>query len=264
MSNDIRDKVKEKYGQIAKNQSSCCGPGSCCGTVTIDTDKLYGPDLMEGLPQEAINASLGCANPVLLANLQPGEVALDLGSGGGIDVLASSRAVLPGGKVYGLDMTDEMLALANANKARMGVENVEFLKGYLEEIPLPDATVDVVMSNCVINLTADKEIALSEAFRVLKPGGRLAIADVVALKPVDQALRQEVELWVGCIAGTLEISEFEAILSKAGFTDIAIETVITYTEASMLLGDKIPAGSPFGREELQGAFASAHIKARKK
>src|SRR6266853_2139099 len=206
---EIKDVVKEKYGQAAlravSGGSSCCGsaPSSECGADPI-TSNLYGADQTGALPQEAVLASLGCGNPTALAKLNPGETVLDLGSGGGIDVLLSAKRVGRTGKAYGLDMTDEMLALANENKRKAGVENVEFLKGQIEAIPLPDATVDVVISNCVINLSTDKDRVLAEAFRVLKPGGRFAVSDVVVRGAVPADVRHSMELWVGCIAGALE------------------------------------------------------------
>src|SRR5436189_767061 len=214
-SANIKEIVKEKYGQAALRGKS----GSCCGTADASgtscdpiTSNLYDAAQMEQVPGEALQASLGCGNPTALAKLNPGETVLDLGSGGGIDVLLSARRVGPTGKAYGLDMTDEMLALANENKLRAGAENIEFLKGDIESIPLPDNTVDVIISNCVINLSADKERTLAEAFRVLKPGGRLAISDVVIRGDVPAAIRQRMELWVGCIAGALEEKQYERML----------------------------------------------------
>src|SRR5712691_3421388 len=230
---DLKSTVKEKYGQAALRVSegatdaACCGSSACCGATTEAWDPitadLYDEQQKAGIPVEAVLASLGCGNPTALAALEEGETVLDLGSGGGIDVLLSAKRVGPTGKAYGLDMTDEMLALANENKRRAGAENVEFLKGEIEQIPLPDASVDVIISNCVINLSADKRKVLREAFRVLKPGGRLAVSDVVVRGDVPAAVRRSMELWVGCVAGALQEEEFAALLAQQGFTDISIE-----------------------------------------
>src|SRR5499425_556423 len=214
----VRDLVKQKYGQAALRVVS--GGASCCGSTSSQsgcdpvTSNLYAMAETADLPSEAVAASLGCGNPTALAELKPGETVLDLGSGGGIDVLLSAKRVAPTGKAYGLDMTDEMLALANENKHKSGVENVEFLKGEIENIPLPDSSVDVVISNCVINLSADKDRVLREALRVLKPGGRLAVSDVVVRGEVPAVLRRNVELWIGCVAGALEENEYRARLDK--------------------------------------------------
>src|SRR5450755_2893575 len=232
-STDIKEVVKEKYGQAALRVKS--GGSSCCGATAASglgcdpiTTNLYDSSQMHQIPEEAVLASLGCGNPTALAALNPGEVVLDLGSGGGIDVLLSARRVGPTGKAYGLDMTDEMLALANANKRKAGVENVEFLKGEIESIPLPDNSVDVIISNCVINLSADKDKVLREAFRVLKPGGRLAVSDVVTRGEMLPEIRQSILAWVGCIAGALEENEYTAKLTKAGFRDVEIEPTREY------------------------------------
>src|SRR3954469_13176278 len=219
---DVKDIVKEKYGQAAlrvtTGGSSCCGAAAACGTdIDPITSNLYDEAQKSGLPEEAVLASLGCGNPTALAELHQGEVVLDLGSGGGIDVLLSARRVGSTGKAYGLDMTDEMLALARENQRKAGVGNVEFLKGEIEAIPLPDASVDVIISNCVINLSADKDRVFAEAFRVLKPGGRFAVSDVVVRGEVPAAVRRSVELWIGCIAGALDESDYRAKLAKAGF-----------------------------------------------
>ena len=210
--------------------SSCCEPSCCGGTATADpiTGDLYATDEVAGVPEDALQASLGCGNPTALAELKPGETVLDLGSGGGIDVLLSARRVGPTGFAYGLDMTDEMLALAEQNKAAAGAENVQFLKGHIEEIPLPDATVDVVISNCVINLAADKGQVLREAYRVLKPGGRFAVSDVVAQGALPDDLRADMEAWVGCVAGALEESEYRRLLADAGFGDVEVEVTRVY------------------------------------
>jgi SAM-dependent methyltransferase len=230
---NIKEIVKEKYGQAAlrvkSGGSSCCGAAPASG-LSCDpiTSNLYDPAQAGQIPEEAMLASLGCGNPTALAKLNPGETVLDLGSGGGIDVLLSARRVGPSGKAYGLDMTDEMLALANENKRKAGAENVEFLKGEIESIPLPDNTVDVVISNCVINLSADKDRVLREAFRVLKPGGRFAVSDVVTRGEIAPEVRQSVLLWVGCMAGALEENEYRSKLAAAGFEQIEIEPTRIY------------------------------------
>jgi len=241
---DVTKVVKERYGKAALqvmngSAGSCCGPAnqasSCCGAsplvpgaVDPITANLYDAQQTSGLPAEAVLASLGCGNPTALATLLPGEVVLDLGSGGGIDVLLSARRVGPTGKAYGLDMTDEMLALARENQRKSGLENVEFLKGQIEAIPLPDRSVDVIISNCVINLSADKDRALAEAFRVLKPGGRLAVSDVVVRGEIPPEIRRSVELWVGCISGALDESVYMEKLTRAGFADVSIEPTRVY------------------------------------
>src|SRR6201988_1872705 len=230
---DIKEVVKERYGQAAlrvkSGGRSCCGAaasiGQCCDPMTSN---LYSASEGEQVPEEAMLASLGCGNPTALAQLNPGEVVLDLGSGGGIDVLLSARRVGPTGKAYGLDMTDEMLALANENKRKAGAENVEFLRGEIENIPLPDNSVDVIISNCVINLSADKDRVLREAFRVLKPGGRFAVSDVVTRGEVDAQIRQNMLLWVGCVAGALEENEYRDKLVSAGFEQVEIEPTRIY------------------------------------
>src|SRR5499425_267100 len=230
---DIKEVVKEKYGQAAlrvkTGGSGCCGatPGSGLSCDPI-TSNIYDASQGKEVPEEAMLASLGCGNPTLLAQLNPAEVVLDLGSGGGIDVLLSARRVGPTGKVYGLDMTDEMLALANENKRKAGAENVEFLKGEIENIPLPDNSVDVIISNCVINLSADKDCVLREAFRVLKPGGRFAVSDVVTRGAIPNEIRQKVLLWVGCIAGALDETEYRSKLKAAGFEQVDLEPTRVY------------------------------------
>src|SRR5271167_3887394 len=225
---DIKEVVKEKYGQAALRVKS--GGSSCCGATAASglgcdpiTSNLYDSSQAGQVPEEAMLASLGCGNPTALAKLNPGEVVLDLGSGGGVDVLLSAKRVGPTGKAYGLDMTDQMLALANENKEKAGAENVEFLRGEIENIPLPDNTVDVIISNCVINLSADKDRVLREAFRVLKPGGRVAVSDVVVTGDVPPEIRRHVELWVGCIAGALKDSEYTSKLEASGFESIGIQ-----------------------------------------
>ena len=228
---DLKKAIQDKYGkaalQAAQEKASCCAPDGCTDPVSSD---LYGPGETAALPKEAVQASLGCGNPTALAALNPGEVVLDLGSGGGIDVLLSARRVGPTGRAYGLDMTDEMLALARENQEKSGLANVEFLKGEIEAIPLPDASVDVVISNCVINLSADKDRVLREAFRVLKPGGRFAVSDVVVRGPVSPEVRRDMELWIGCVAGALEESEYRSKLEAAGFAEVSIETTRAYRD----------------------------------
>ena len=223
---DIQKAVKEKYARAARQvkdgKSGCCGPECCEDPVTSN---LYEKGQIQGLPENALRASLGCGNPTALAGLRPGDTILDLGSGGGIDVLLSAHRVGPTGKAYGLDMTDEMLALARENQEKSGLTNVEFLKGEIEAIPLPDASVDVILSNCVINLSADKDRVLHEAFRVLRPGGRFAVSDVLARGPVP---RKDLESWTSCIAGALEESEYRSRLEKAGFRGISLETTRDY------------------------------------
>jgi len=266
---DIKQVVKERYGQAAlrvKNGgSSCCGasPGVGRGCDPI-TSNLYDAAQGEQVPEEAMLASLGCGNPTALAHLNAGEVVLDLGSGGGIDVLLSAKRVGPTGKAYGLDMTDEMLALANENKRKAGAENVEFLRGEIEHIPLPDNSVDVIISNCVINLSADKGQVLREAFRVLKPGGRFAVSDVVTRGEISPAIRQSVLLWVGCVAGALEDVEYRDKLAAAGFEQIDIEPMRIYRaeDARELLyaeGIDLDALGP----QVDGKFMSAFVRAVK-
>src|SRR6204780_5029722 len=232
--NNITQAVKEKYGEAASRVSSggtasCgCSPSSaCCGGDPI-TANLYQSEQTAGIPEQAVLASLGCGNPTALAQLKAGEIVLDLGSGGGIDVLLSAKRVSPGGKAYGLDMTDEMLALARENQNKAGIQNVEFLKGEIENIPLPDDSVDVVISNCVINLSADKDRVLAEAFRVLRPGGRFAVSDVVTRGEISPQIRQSVLLWVGCVAGALDEGEYRSKLAAAGFEQIEIEPTRIY------------------------------------
>src|SRR5438477_2562389 len=230
---DLKDVVKDKYGKAALRVSaggdaSCCGSASSRGERDSITSNLYGCGETSELPREAVAASLGCGNPTALAQLNPGEVVLDLGSGGGIDVLLSARRVGPTGKAYGLDMTDEMLALANENKRKAGADNVEFLKGEIEHIPLPDNSVDVIISNCVINLSADKDRVLRQAFRVLKPGGRFAVSDVVTRGAIPSEIREKILLWVGCIAAALDESEYRSTLAARGSRDINLDPTRVY------------------------------------
>jgi SAM-dependent methyltransferase len=265
---DIKAIVKDKYGKAAlrvtSGGSSCCGSTSSRGECDPITSNLYTEGETQGLPAEAAAASLGCGNPTALAELKPGEVVLDLGSGGGIDVLLSARRVGPAGKAYGLDMTDEMLALARENQRKAGLANVEFLKGEIENIPLPDNSVDVIISNCVINLSADKDRVLAEAFRVLKPGGRLAVSDVVVRGEVPAAIRRSVELWIGCVAGALEDEEYRRKLGKAGFEAIEVEPTRVYRvedAREFLAGAGIDAETI--APQVDGKFMSAFVRARK-
>jgi arsenite methyltransferase len=265
---DIKDVVKEKYGQAAlrvqAGGSSCCGASAATGCADPITANLYDASQANQIPEEALLASLGCGNPTALAQLKPGEIVLDLGSGGGIDVLLSARRVGPAGKAYGLDMTDEMLALANDNRRKAGVENVEFLKGEIEQIPLPDNSVDVIISSCVINLSADKSRVLREAFRVLKPGGRLAVSDVVTRGEILPEIRQSVLLWVGCVAGALDENEYRSKLAAAGFEQVDVEPTRIYRaeDAREFLTDKgidVEAIAP----QVEGKFMSAFVRAVK-
>jgi arsenite methyltransferase len=255
----VRELVKQKYGQAALRVIS--GGRSCCDPVTSN---LYEHAQTAELPEAALTASLGCGNPTALARLAPGETVLDLGSGGGIDVLLSAKRVGPTGKAYGLDMTDEMLALARENQRKAGVTNVEFLKGEIENIPLPDASVDVIISNCVINLSADKDRVFAEAFRVLKPGGRFAVSDVVVRGEVPSAIRRSVELWIGCIAGALEEGDYRAKLAKAGFETIHLEpTRIYQTEDAREFLDREGIDASAIALVVDGKFMSAFVRARK-
>lgn len=265
---DIKEVVKQKYGEAAlrvkSGGSSCCGATASTGCCDPITSNLYDTAQAGQIPEEALLASLGCGNPTLLAQLKPGETVLDLGSGGGIDVLLSARRVGPAGKAYGLDMTDEMLALANENKRKAGLENVEFLKGEIENIPLPDNSVDVIISNCVINLSADKDRVIREAFRVLKPGGRFAVSDVVTRGEILAEIRQSVLAWVGCIAGALDENDYRSKLLAAGFESIEIEPTRIYRaeDAREFLsgqGIDVDALAP----QVDGKFLSAFIRAAK-
>jgi SAM-dependent methyltransferase len=276
VSESIKDVVKQKYGEAARRVSSgsglpadCCSKTSCCdGAATASCDPITS-DLYSGsetgeLPQTAVLASLGCGNPTALAELKPGETVLDLGSGGGIDVLLSARRVGPTGKAYGLDMTDEMLALAQENKSKSGLANVEFLKGEIESIPLPDNSVDVIISNCVINLSGDKDRVLREAFRVLKPGGRFAVSDVVVRGEVPEEVQKNLLLWAGCISGALRDEEYERKLRSVGFESVELETTRVYdiNDARAFLtgrGFDVDALAP----RVEGKFTSAFIRATK-
>jgi arsenite methyltransferase len=270
MRTDIKEAVKEKYGETALRVlsgegTSCCDASSCCGTQEDPiTSRLYDDTQVMEIPEEALKASLGCGNPTALATLRTGETVLDLGSGGGIDVLLSARRVGPTGKAYGLDMTDAMLALARRNQRKSGLENVEFLKGDIENIPLPDNSVDVLISNCVINLSADKDRVLREAFRVLKPGGRFAVSDVVTRGTMPPEIRERVLLWVGCIAGALEENEYRSKLTAAGFENVSVQPTRVYRveDARAFLsgqGLDVDAIAP----QIDGKFMSAFVRATK-
>jgi len=266
MSNEsIREEVRKEYAKAALRVTdqggSCCGSAAPAGNPI--TSNLYADGETTTLPAEAVAASLGCGNPTALAELKPGETVLDLGSGGGIDVLLSARRVGPSGKAYGLDMTDEMLALARENQRKAGVQNVEFFKGEIEHIPLPDNSVDVIISNCVINLSGDKDGVLGEAFRVLKPGGRFAVSDIVVRGEMPADVRRSVELWAGCIAGALEESEYQSKLATAGFEHIEIEPTRIYTaaDAKGFFGDNKSVERIV--QMADGKFMSAFVRARK-
>jgi SAM-dependent methyltransferase len=260
---ELKATVREKYAGRALNvvQGGCCGGDQSCDPITAD---LYSESEAAAIPEDAVRASLGCGNPSALAELKPGEIVLDLGSGGGIDVLLSARRVGPTGKVYGLDMTEEMLALARENQRKAGVTNVEFLPGDIERIPLPEASVDVIISNCVINLAADKDRVLSEAFRVLKPGGRFAVSDVVVKGDIPPEIRRNVELWIGCLAGALEERDYVAKLTRAGFVSVSLEPTRVYraSDARAFLaqaGLDADVISP----QVDGKFFSAFVRATK-
>jgi SAM-dependent methyltransferase len=270
MTGIVREIVRERYGQAAlrvmqgQEKASCCGTGGSCGSTDPITRDLYDAVTTATLPEAAVLASLGCGNPTALAELKEGDVVLDLGSGGGIDVLLSAKRVGPTGKAYGLDMTDEMLALARRNAAEVGAANVEFLKGYIEEIPLPDDSVDVIISNCVINLSADKRTVLKEAFRVLKPGGRFAVSDVVVRGDVPPEVRRSMELWVGCVAGALEASEFERLLEAVGFENPSVEPTRIYRveDARSFLEEAGLDVDAFA-EAVDGRIMAAFVRATK-
>lgn len=285
MGEELKGQVRRRYAEVAlairetreSNEPSCCAP-SCCGGGASEAQQVdltggsYSAEELGELPMSATSASLGCGNPVALATLSPGEVVLDLGSGGGIDVLLSARRVAPGGKAYGLDMTDEMLALARKNQQEAGVENVEFLKGEIEAIPLPDNHVDVVISNCVINLSTEKENVIGEAFRVLKPKGRFAVSDIVfrgQKSKLPPEVARSMELWSGCVSGALEKAEYEELLAAAGFEDVSVEVTHTYdaeaiSAMSGCCGDRELSGGVGTARALQEAsLASAFIRARK-
>ncbi|MDP2471690.1 MAG: arsenite methyltransferase [Candidatus Palauibacterales bacterium] len=277
---NVKAVVREKYAEAARRvttegRTSCCGPAGqesgCCGGVSSSapdlrdpvTRDLYAEEEKEELPADALAASLGCGNPTALAELEPGEDVLDLGSGGGIDVLLSARRVAPGGTAYGLDMTDEMLLLARRNQRAAGVKNARFLKGEIEAVPLPDAAVDVIISNCVINLSVDKASVLREAFRVLRPGGRFAVSDIVLRGDLPEGVRKSLEMWAGCVAGALEESEYRRLLSEAGFVNIGIEPTRVYTaeDSRQFLGDCGVAEADL--QAAEGRIIAAFVRASK-
>jgi arsenite methyltransferase len=268
---DIREVVKQRYGRAVKDvrrgaKPSCCGSATGMGGTDPITRNLYGTDQTGDLPDEAVAASFGCGNPTALAELRPGEVVLDLGSGGGIDVLLSARRVGPTGKAYGLDMTDEMLELAEHNKAKAGAKNVEFLKGTIENIPLPNDTVDVIISNCVINLSGDKAKVLAEAFRVLKPGGRFAVSDIVLRRALPPAVQASLNLWTGCVAGALVDEDYKDKLRAAGFGDVTVEPTRVYStdDVAEMASSACCAGDIQDTvAALEGAVMSAFVRARK-
>jgi arsenite methyltransferase len=265
---NIQELVKQKYVEAAQRAASggtaCCGGGGELSGCDPITKNLYDEAEKAGLPDKAVAASLGCGNPTALAKLQPGEIVLDLGSGGGIDVILSAKRVGPSGKAYGLDMTDEMLALARENQKKASIENVEFLKGAIENIPLPDNTVDVIISNCVINLSGDKDRVLAEAFRILKPGGRLAVSDVVVRGQVPANIRKSMELWVGCIAGALEENEYREKLARAGFNSIDVEPTRVYkVEEAREFLEAAGLDADIVGPQIEGKFISAFVRATK-
>jgi arsenite methyltransferase len=267
---DVSSAIRDRYGAIAKSvgAGAGCGSGACCGGGDPITSNLYDEAQTRGLPEAAVAVSLGCGNPTALLALEPGQTVLDLGSGGGIDVLLSAKRVGPSGKVFGLDMTDEMLALARENQRKAGATNVEFLKGTIEAIPLPDNSVDVVISNCVINLSTDKDAVLREAFRVLRPGGRFAVSDVIVRGAVPEEVRRDVALWIGCIAGALEEKEYVAKLGSAGFVDVDLEVWRVYDNGTITAempdhAEMTPSSASLAPSAVDVSFASAFIRAQK-
>ncbi|BBB90052.1 MAG TPA: arsenite methyltransferase [Methylomusa anaerophila] len=265
--NEVRELVRQKYAEAITAKTGCCCNSSCCGSdnsaANMITGGLYAADEVTGLPQDLVNASLGCGNPTALAELHPGETVLDLGSGAGLDVLLSARRVGPSGKAYGLDMTDEMLAAANANKAKAGLINAEFLKGHIEDIPLPAAAVDVVISNCVINLSVNKDQVFHEIYRVLKPGGRVAVSDIVTTKPLPDEIKQNLLAWAGCMAGALTDNEYKAKLFQAGFENIELEITRTYDLTDPSAKNLVPGATIKEIEKWNGAIVSAFVRGRK-
>ena len=270
MTDELREIVRKRYARAITTRTGCCGDsrqGCCTGptdkATSAITRDLYRPDEVEGLPTDAVAASFGCGNPTALADLHPGEVVLDLGSGAGLDVLLSARRVGPDGKAYGLDMTDEMLAEARLNQSRAGIENVEFLKGHLEDIPLPDNSVDVIISNCVINLSGDKDQVLREAFRVIRPGGRFAVSDIVLTRPLPLKRQQDLMAWAGCVAGAMQDQEYREKLAVAGFTGIEVEVTRNYDLTDPQVQTIFPQLSDSEFREINGTIVSAFIRAKK-
>ncbi|NPV93081.1 MAG: arsenite methyltransferase [Firmicutes bacterium] len=269
MSEDIREVVRQRYARAITERTGCgCGVGCCGGDEFKEARSIiiadhYRGEETAGIPADAVAASLGCGNPTALAEIREGEVVLDLGSGAGLDVLLSARRVGPTGKAYGLDMTDEMLAAARENQAKSGLANVEFLKGHIEDIPLPPDTVDVIISNCVINLSADKGKVLREAFRVLKPGGRVAVSDIVLTRPLPEKVQQDLAAWAGCVAGALLDSEYRELLRSAGFTGIEVEVTRVFSLKDPLARQVLPSLSEAELEEADGALTSAFVRAVK-
>lgn len=265
MKEDIREVVRQKYAEAITKRSSCCGggPSSCCNGDNPITRNLYNYTEVVGLPQDLITASFGCGNPTALAELHPGEVVLDLGSGAGLDVLLSAKRVGASGKAYGLDMTDEMLAEARANLARSGINNAEFIKGHIEDIPLPDNYVDVIISNCVINLSYDKSQVFKEVCRVLKSGGRFAVSDIVLTRPLPPKVQHDMMAWAGCVAGALTEQEYTEKLAAAGFTDINVQISRVYNFNTQEAEGIIPVLSETERSEINGTVVSAFVRAKK-
>jgi N-acetylglutamate synthase-like GNAT family acetyltransferase/SAM-dependent methyltransferase len=265
---ELREGVRQTYAAIARQvegdtEASCCRPSCCEPEENPITSNLYAAEELAEIPEKATVASLGCGNPTALAALEPGDVVLDLGSGGGIDVFLSARRVGPTGKAYGLDMTDEMLDIARQNQRKAGVTNAEFLKGTIEAIPLPDDSVDVIISNCVINLSTDKRQVLAEAFRVLKPGGRFAVSDIVARGALPESIRRDIAMWAGCLAGSIEESEYQRLLQEVGFGEIEIEPTRIYRDADIGVATAADAGDPGRKSGVGGMFMSAFIRAKK-
>lgn len=267
MNEDIREQVRQKYAQAIKSKSGYCGSTGCCeesqDVTSAVTGNLYQATEVEGLPENLLATSLGCGNPTALGNLYAGETVLDLGSGAGLDVLLSAKRVGPSGKAYGLDMTDEMLAEANANKVKAGLANVEFLKGHIEDIPLPVGSVDVVISNCVINLSVDKDQVFQEIYRVLKPGGRIAISDIVTTRPMPEGVRQSLLAWAGCVSGALTQDEYTTKLVQAGFEDVEIVVTRVLDLNSPRARSIVPEATAAELEQLNGSLVSAFIRAKK-
>ena len=267
MNEEIREQVRQRYAKAITTRAGCCGSSGCCGdsrdATSVITGNLYQNAEVEGLPQNLLATSLGCGNPTALGNLYAGETVLDLGSGAGLDVLLSAKRVGPTGKAYGLDMTDEMLAEANANKAKAGMTNAEFLKGHIEDIPLPDGSVDVVVSNCVINLSVDKDQVFREIYRVLKPGGRVAVSDIVTTRPLPEGVRKSLLAWSGCVAGALTSDEYIAKLTGASFEDAEVVVTRVYDLTSPAAKELAPWASAAELEEFNGSLVSAFIRAKK-